>query len=81
MEGTERLGIHDSMAKDSYHVGFRKVNQQREVGCPLRRTKSNKRFLLKTAIFSNMDGPREYHTKRSKSGKDKYYMISLMCGI
>ena len=28
-----------------------------------------------------MDGPRDYHTKRSKSEKDKYHMISLICGI
>ena len=27
------------------------------------------------AICSNMDGPREYRTKWSKSEKDKYYMI------
>ena len=33
------------------------------------------------AICSNMDGPRDYHTKWSKSGKDKYHMISLICGI
>ena len=31
------------------------------------------------AIFNNMDGPRDYHTKWSKSDKDKYHMISLMC--
>ena len=29
------------------------------------------------AICSNMDGPRDYHTKQSKSEKDKYHMISL----
>ena len=28
-----------------------------------------------------MDGPRDYDTKCSKSGKDKYHMISLICGI
>ena len=33
------------------------------------------------AICSNMDGPRDYHTKWSKSDKDKYHMISLTCGI
>ena len=32
-------------------------------------------------ICSNVDGLRDYHTKRSKSDKDKYYMISLICGI
>ena len=33
------------------------------------------------AIGSNMDWPRDYHTKWSKSEKDKYHMISLICGI
>ena len=28
------------------------------------------------AICSNMDGPRNFHTKRSKPGKCKYDMIS-----
>ena len=32
------------------------------------------------AICSNMNGPRDYHTKRSKSEKDKYH-ISFMGGI
>ena len=32
-------------------------------------------------IASNMDGPRDYHTKWSKSDKDKYHMIALICGI
>ena len=30
---------------------------------------------------ANMDGPRDYHTKRNKSEKDKYHMILLICGI
>ena len=33
------------------------------------------------AICSNMDGMRDSHTKRSKSEKDKYHMISLISGI
>ena len=33
------------------------------------------------AIFSNVDGPRDYHTKWSQTEKDKYHMISLICGI
>ena len=34
------------------------------------------------AIFNNMDGPRDYHTKGSKSEReDKYHRISLTCGI
>ena len=33
------------------------------------------------AICSNMDATRDYHTKCSKSGKDKYPMLSLTCGI
>ena len=32
------------------------------------------------AICSNMDGPRGYYTKRSKSEKDKWYML-LICWI
>ena len=35
----------------------------------------------KNAICSNMDGPRCYHPKWNKSDKEKYYMISLKCGI
>ena len=33
------------------------------------------------AICSNMDGPRDYHTKWSKPEKDKYHMILLIYGI
>ena len=33
------------------------------------------------AIFSNKGGPRDYHTKWSKSDKVKYHMISLTCEI
>ena len=42
------------------------------------------------SFCSNMDGPKDYHTKWSKSDiidyhtkseKDKYYMISIICGI
>ena len=34
------------------------------------------------AICSNMDGPRNYHTKSSKSEeKDKYSVIALIWGI
>ena len=36
---------------------------------------------LNNAICSNMDGPRDYHTKRSKSEKDKHHMTSLISGI
>ena len=32
-------------------------------------------------ICSNMDGCGDYHTKWSKSEKDKYHMISVICGI
>ena len=32
-------------------------------------------------ICSSMDGPRDYPMKWSKSDKDKYHMISLMCEI
>ena len=33
------------------------------------------------AICSNMVGPRDYHTKWSKSGKDKYHMITHMWNL
>ena len=33
------------------------------------------------ALCSSMNGPRDYHTKGSKSEKGKYHMISLTCGI
>ena len=33
------------------------------------------------AICSNMDATRDYHTKQSKSDKDKHHMISFTCGI
>ena len=34
------------------------------------------------AICSNMDGPRDYHTKWiSQPKKDKYHMTSSICGI
>ena len=28
-----------------------------------------------------MNGPRDFHTERSKPDKDKYHKISLICGI
>ena len=33
------------------------------------------------AIFSNWDGPRDYHTKWNKSDKDKHHMTSLIYAI
>ena len=36
---------------------------------------------LNNAICSYMDGPRDYDTKRSKSERERYHMISLTCGI
>ena len=33
------------------------------------------------AIYSNLDGPRDYHIKLNKSEKEKYHMISLTSGI
>ena len=33
------------------------------------------------AICSNMDRPRDNHTKGSKSDRNKYHMIPLLCGI
>ena len=35
----------------------------------------------KFAICDNMDGPWGHYAKWNKSDKDKYYMISLICGI
>ena len=32
------------------------------------------------AICNNLDGPRDYHTKWSKSEKDMGHTISLICG-
>ena len=32
-------------------------------------------------MCSNMDGRGDCHTEWSKSEKDKYHMISLVCGI
>ena len=40
-----------------------------------------KRMEKNNVICSNMDGPRDYHTKRSQTEKGKYHVISLMCGI
>ena len=35
-----------------------------------------------SAICNNMDGPRDYHTNDvNQKEKDKYHMISLICGI
>ena len=36
---------------------------------------------MQTAIFSNMDGPRDCHSKQSKSYKDKHRMISHMWNL
>ena len=33
------------------------------------------------AIYSNMDGTRDYPTEWNKSEKDKYYMLSFIYGI
>ena len=41
------------------------IHTQRTITQPLIR--------MKYAICSNMDGPRDYHTKQSKSEKDKYH--------
>ena len=32
-------------------------------------------------LAGTVDGIRDYHTKRNKSEKEKYHMISLICGI
>ena len=33
-----------------------------------------------SVIYDNMDGPGGYYAKWSKSDKDKYCMISFICG-
>ena len=38
-------------------------------------------YLATFAICNNVNGPREDYAKRNKSEKDKYCMISLICGI
>ena len=42
---------------------------------------SQKKNEILPVACSNMDGPREYHTKWSKPEKDKYHMISLIHGF
>ena len=37
--------------------------------------------IMEVAIWSNMNGPRGYHTKWSQTEEDKYRMVSLRCGI
>ena len=34
-----------------------------------------------SAICRDMDGPRDCHTEWSKSEREKYCIISLICGI
>ena len=31
------------------------------------------------AIFSNMDGPRDYHTRQSKSERERQISYDIMC--
>ena len=42
-------------------------------------SRKNNRILL--FICTYRDGPRDYHTKQSKSEKEKNHMTSLICGI
>ena len=37
-------------------------------------------YIQFNTICSDMNGPRDYHSKQSKSEKDKYHMISLIRG-
>ena len=37
--------------------------------------------VIEKFIYNNMDGSRRYNAKQTKSEKDKYHMISLICGI
>ena len=36
---------------------------------------------VNNAICNNMDRPRDYQTLREVTQKDKYHMISFICGI
>ena len=36
---------------------------------------------IKLAIFCNMNGLWEHYVQRNKAKKDKYHMLSLICGI
>ena len=42
---------------------------------------SYKKWMKQTPFCSNINGPRDYHTKWRESEKDKYLMISVTCGI
>ena len=42
--------------------------------------KKNKKEWNNTT-FGNIDGPMDYHSKWNESEKDKYCIISLICGI
>lgn len=33
------------------------------------------------AIYHNIDGPQAHYAKWDESDKDKYYIVSLICGI
>ena len=35
---------------------------------------------MNNAICNNMDGSRDYHTKWSQIGKDKYLIVWRLCG-
>lgn len=39
------------------------------------------RHKKKNEICNNMDGPWDHYDKWNESEKDKYCMVSLMCGI
>ena len=41
---------------------------------------SQKKKEWNNVICNNMDGCRDYHFKWSKSEKNKYHMISFICG-
>ena len=55
-------------------------NKNKNVAHLYKRTSLSHKKKQNNAICSDMDGFRDYHTKWSKSEKDKY-MISVKCGI
>ena len=72
-----------TIAKTRKQSTYQEMNRYRR--CDIY-THTHNRILLShkkewnNIICSNMDGLRDYHTKLSKSEKDKY-MIPLICGI
>ena len=59
----------------------RQRNGQRRYGICIHGMWLSHKMQWNNAICSNMDEPRDYHSKWSKSDRGKYHVISLICGI